>query len=680
MNVNPTDSSKRPRSPQATVTPGSSSRADEEAYGQRSSGGIGGVSAASSALRSLPRRAKNSPIASRVDARDIFSVEEKTQLKNANKVALFDYSSTGGGHTARGFEPLVQATEKNHLNKGDVVVIMAPPKWQHDHGNASATLNKYIDKLKQSGLNVIVKQSDKTVVGLYKPSGESNNAEMVVDFVDKARRPVGEGATAMSILQSRPVPAFQAKNIVSQVVTATGGNTEKIMVVGDMAPYTQKAAVNAGIADGNRVEVGNHQSMFGTSAALDSIRAGKDMAYVSKASGNTYVSKLALVDYNPEMNTVMRLPETFNAPSISIKPNTSKTEARKIVFDHLLAHAQQNDLNPDVDVTPGIIVSPHLDTSKDTGAIYLYVNDYTKEIAKHIKQKINEGDENYKNNIYVICGAKAWKPVDDASASADVAARKLNILHLMYAANADGVTSAGFGTTSEYNYLKHNDYRGGFLAIPVENQHEQQANAVMLKESHEPGVISVGRNIEELKQEMDVLSQKSVKTSELTGDMSRIIAAAEKEVDSGGESATHAGHAAELIRNKEQMKPDAKILLDAIKVENELDQSKQVRRLTKLHVSALQAIQRGETSFTVAPTAKVDPKHIGSLGDTVAILRNKDSTADLLDVELEGPKQEAFRAEYAEKLQAIINLPPTDRPDAAKKELERLGDRFFLGW
>jgi hypothetical protein len=656
------------------------------------------TSSGSTGLAARPRRLSSEAPILRTDPRPIFSDAEQAQFRDAKRVVMFEYSSTGGGHTARGLDPLLAS-----VKKGDVVVIMAPPGWPHDKGNAQNTLRSYMQKMQDKGIPFIVKQADKTITGLYKPTGESDNAAMIADFVDKARRPVGLGAQAVSVLAStypkagepssamvlRKVDAFQAKNIVSQILHASGGDPQKLFLIGDMAPYAQKAAKALGVPEENRVEIGNHQSMFDSSPAMLQMRGSKDMAYVFKAAGNNHVTKLALVDYNAEMNTVTALPEALRHPDIGITPSTTKAAARKIALKYILEHAAKNNLAPGAEVTPGIIAREGITADTAKSAVYLYVNDYTKGIAEHIKAKINEGHPDYQDTVFVLTAKTAWKtPTSSAgsagaSGSASQAPKALshpNILHLMYAANADGVTSAGFGTTSEFNYLKHQGYAGKFVAVPVEHQHEQQANAVMLEGQHAPGVISTAHGIEGLKEQMDLLVANPTKTADLEGDMSSIVRGSEAQLSSDNLSATHAGHAAALIEGRELQKHSSSNLLANIELEGENNQPKQVRRLTKLHVSALEAIIKGESSFTVAPTSKVDPHMVNSMQVAIDILRNKDMAAEVLNVELEGPKQDAFRTEYADALQAIIDLPAHEQKDAATKEMNRLGDRFFLGW
>lgn len=702
MNVTPQSiGSKRERSPDRTVpSPMLPPSTAHRFYApQHATAGIGATQSTTN-LEGLTARsaAKVAGTTPREDTRNIFEETEKNQLKVAEKVVIFEYSSTGGGHTARGLEPLVAAVDAEFLNAGDVVCIFAPPAWPHDKGdspkaiaegkgNAKKTLEKYIEQLQNKGVKVLVKQTDKTITGLYimdgDKKGQADKESMLLDFVNKARRPVGNSATAKSICSGKDVPAFQAKNIIKQAIDICNNNTDKFVLVGDMAPYAQKAASKLGIT--NRVEIGNHQGMFSAQGSNPEL----NNAFLYKAAGNSYVKTLALVDYDKNMNTLVGLNNTVQSAEfqkLGIEPTTTKENARRSVFKFLIENANRIDPKSIDEKAPKEGVICHQDLTAETAkaAVYLYVNEYTDAVAQHIKNKINGGDADYKNTLFVVCGSNAWRQplaksesaASSQASSSQAAPEKssLNIMHLMLVANADGVTSGGFGTTSEFNYAKANDYQGNFIVAPVERQDEQQKNAVDLKSKNEDSVF-IAQGIEDvgdvkgLKSQMDAMVR--TKKVALEGNMESLLKAAKS-------ATTHAGHAATLIVDPKKITQVAIDILGNMAEADKDAQFKQVRRLLKLQVSVVQALIK-DGPILVSPTAKVEPKLI-DLEAAIKALETKELASELLEVEMKGGMQEIIRKEFADKLEHIRTLEVGLRKQAAETEMTRLANRFFLGW
>ncbi len=624
---------------------------------------------------------------------ELFDPAAKDALKQAPKIWVFEYSSTGGGHTARGLEPMVRATQtagaqqhadpddhaeqslevavtavrRNVINRDEVIAINLPPKWKHDKGNAKRTLDHYIKQLEDAGVKVMLTQGDKTITGLYQESGASNNAAMLQDFVDKPKRFNAGPPMAMSIPKEERVPAFSAKDIMAQMVQVVGPeNAGKINVLSDMGVYTPKAALQAGVPADNVTEIGNHQALMQhefkvgpQGGAHADPEQPKSKAFLAKASGGSTAQRLALIEYSTENNTVTPLPKTFSA--LGITPETSIQAARIRAAQEVLDKGRMIGLAPDDEVRAGVITNLKKgEHDKVETAVYLYLNEYTAGAAQHIKQRIRENHPDYRNSMFVLCGAGA---VSGA-----------NAMHVMYAGVADGITAGGFGTTSEMHYMMSNGNPSRFLVMPVENQHEQQANAAMLQ-ALLPGRIQVARGPDSLRQQIDALVAGSTRTAGLhdKGTMGPLVAAAQS-------TRSNVDHIVDVMADKNNMTPREKDVLATLHAYATPADSKAMRRLTKLIVPALAAIIDEKPDLQIQATSKVPPSTLSGIAAVKAVLEDAQGSRALLGVDCSGPEAAAFRQECAAMLEAVQQAPPQERIALAKQQMEALGQRFVLGW
>lgn len=601
----------------------------------------------------------------------IFSSTEQTTLQGSKQVLLLQYSSTGGGHTERCLLPVLEALKKGTLNKGDCVVVLAPPRWEHDDkGSHVKKLHELVSELREKGLYVLLKQSDKTVTGLYEDAGASKNVEMLKEFVLAPRRKNSVRSSIDLPTTDVPVPMAQAnsaKDIVAAVVGAVGaGNLTKLSAIGDMAPALQKAARDCGIT--RSVEIGNHQGLF---TGAGSVSLGeKNRAYLAKASSSGRFSQLALVNYNGTTNVVPTLGVTLGL--LGIQQETMKAVARETVLTHLLEHAVVNDLAPG-DYKNGLIKAKDLNTAGEVkAAVYLYVNAYTQGIVDHIRKQINDGVEGYDKALFAVCGGGAFA-TDDQPVK--------NILHAMYAANADGMTSGGFGTTSEYNYLREaGGYGGDLIVAPVEHQHEQQANAAQLVDMSE-GRVSQANGIEKMKAALDALVlRRSTDSQVLEGDMEMMSECSAKR-------GSHAEHAASLLADEPEMTPSAEVAMRAMANYEAEHAPKEVRRILKLYVPALLAIIEKEPVVRVLATKKAGEIQELNMAGAIAGMRaaaelgGNDALQDLLKIEIKNVKVKGLLTGFANKLEELMDRPEDERQDAAKKVLEELAyEALVLGW
>jgi len=635
-----------------------------------------------------------------------FSQQELRHLRDANKVLVLEYSSTGGGHTARSLDPVMVAAKSGTLKQDDCVVVLAPPSWESDrNGGKVNTLHDKADALRHLGLTVIIKQADKTVTGLYQPNGDSDNVRMLKDFVDKpkrnpARTPLSTERIDLNNPGVNTGVGSTAKALLNKVIEAVGPeNKHKISVLGDMAPFLQKAAAAAGITQS--VEIGNHQGLF-VGAARTQLE-GKDLAYLHKASGGGHAQKLALVEYTDNVNVVRDLAPTMEA--LGINEDTSKQEARAKVLDHLLKFGNRVDANAGTAATNGILVGPGVENAGDVKAmVYLYVNDYTQGAVEHIRQQMKDNPNTHGQCLFAVCGAGAVGPKGGESPPANTT----NILQLMYAANADGVTNAGFGTTSEFHYMAKNGYAGDFVAFPVVNQHEQEANAAQLVDAFAPGRVTKAIGAQQMHQAIDALVAKRAgqgqSDAHLGDDSMRSL------FDASRSTTSAAGQAADLLASLYAADGEgsaetagAQTATAAMNEYDDAASAKQHRRVYKLAVPALASIAKGEDTCAIRATSKVDPT-LMNVSEAARLLTGLDTRAEeliremsfsatparpgttdqverLMGTRIESDSAKQLARQLGDDLQRILDMPAPARAGAATEALNKLAtERVALGW
>lgn len=623
-----------------------------------------------------------------------FNAQEQAALKNAEKVLVMEYSSTGGGHTARSLDPVLLAAREGAYKAGDCVVVLAPPRWESDrNGGKVNTLHDKADALRDLGLAVIVKQSDKTVTGLYQPNGDSDNVRMLRDFVDKPKRSAAD--TPLSTRRVDPAQpgvsrgdGVPAKALLNAVIAAVGTeNQQKISVLGDMAPFLQKAAAAAGIT--KSVEIGNHQGLF-----IDAARTqleGKDLAYLHKAAGSGHAQKLALVEYTDNVNVVRDLAPTMEA--LGITADTSRREARTKVLDHLLQFGNRVDTTPGAPAANGILVGPDVHKADDVKAlVYLYVNDYTQGAAEHIRNRMAEHPDTHGKTMFALCGAGAV-----TARGQDVPPpNTTNILQLMYAANADGVTNAGFGTTSEFHYLAKNGYQGDFVAFPVVNQHEQEANAAQLVDAFEPGRVTKAIGAEEMYRGIDALVDKRAAQPQPDahlgdGSMRSLFEASRSQSSAAGQAAALLASLDAADGQGVGGSANAQRASAAMEAYDGAESAKQHRRIYKLAVPALAAVAEGRETCEIRATSKVESTQM-PVRDVAALLQGLGRPASLrsqagaeqqvealLGLPIDNASARALAAQLGQQLGRILS--EDGRAAAADQALRTLAnERVALGW
>lgn len=623
-----------------------------------------------------------------------FEPQEITKLQKSERILVLEYSSTGGGHTDRSLLP---AAEDGALKRGDSVVLFAPPRWPHDaHGGHVAKLHQRAGELEKRGINVLIRQTDKTITGIYKHDGSSDNVAMLRDFIYKPQRAPEVNLSAKLPSASEPWPegaGAKAGAILDDLMAAVGPHaTTKIVALGDMAPFLQKAAKQRGIE--KRVEIGNHQALF-IGAGREAL-GDKDLSYLAKASSSGLPSKLALIDYNEEMNVLPTLAHTFEA--LGIAPTTSNAEAREIVIEHLLEHAHRISLTEGEKWKPGILVSDDADSKSIKGLVYAYVNDYTQQVADFVRKSMKDEPEKWDGTIVALCGPKAFR---EPGSHENKTKRADNILHVMYAAHADGLTSAGFGTTSEFFYLHKNDYKGKFIVAPVENQHEQGANAAELVQRCK-GKVQRADGVEEVKKALGKLVDGHADAPALKGTIGKVFSAVTKESAEGEPAVSNVGHAADLLTGQHPaMRKNAQAAITAMADYEGTHAPKERRRVYKLLVPALDSMiatnapgsphgaPDTDGKFTVQATQKGGAQQV-SVEEAIKLMKQASmigpagdgALRSLLDIDIKNATVKTLLAESATALEELMNIKsPVVRSAQASKLLERLANEHIaLGW
>ncbi len=435
----------------------------------------------------------------------------ETAIKSANHLLVVSYSPTGGGHTGRTFSIIEQAMADGHLAKGDTVVFHCPPKWE---GLERDDINQITGKLQKSGINVVFALADKTVYGYLKPDGSSDDARILQRFASYPKREISNNLDirASGVLwtpeMAAPAAAGQApitptqhiyskgaeltitaKHLMQSITEARGAaGKDQIYVLTDMDPYLQKAAIKAGIPPDHCLDQQNHAILLRDGATAAGPSTYGLLAKVLSASGGQ-ISHIGLGDRNT------LLPIKALAESLHITPETTRAQAKQIVVDKLHMEGKRIDLTqPYSKTAPGIMWPPDLAPSDVKQVVYVYAHNNTPAIGEHIRQKIQEKDPSYTDKVFLFCGAAA--------------VGKYNAMHLAYLAEADGITTAGAGTTGEFAYLHRNaDDQSSLLLLPIRGHNEQEANAEYIQHEFKDLVL-LEKEVAGVNQQVDALVQQ----------------------------------------------------------------------------------------------------------------------------------------------------------------------------
>lgn len=404
------------------------------------------------------------------------------------KVLVVGYSPTGGGHTARTLNIIHQGLEDGHLKEGDCIVFHAPEVWE---GQRRPEVTKLITALKDKGVNIVVARADKSVYGyLNKKTGGSDDRKILKKLSMFPKR--GDEHRVRDIKESKLVTEgtelpedvngfiygssdsgaakiISAKDLMRSLVSTVGAEKkDKLFLLTDMDPYLQKAAIQEGVPPNNCLDQQNHGVLLGALPDEEGL-SHRDMlaeeAFLGKvlAGSGGNIAHIGLGDRN-----TLKAVDTLATERMGIKADTPVEVVKSQVVDILRAHG--NEYGHSGGRTDGVIWPPGLKEGGDVEQIvYVYAHQKTPGIAEHIKAKLGidpagEADPNYAKKVFLFCGGKAVK-------------EGYNAMHLAYLAEADGVTTAGAGTTGEFAYLNKAGNQSRLLILPIEGHNEQARNA-----------------------------------------------------------------------------------------------------------------------------------------------------------------------------------------------------------
>jgi hypothetical protein len=626
----------------------------------------------------------------------IFSETDKKNIASADKVYVAGFSSQGGGHTERMLMPLAAAIRAERAAeqaegqaagltqvhpKSLAVVLVLPPHWENDTGNEFKKLAHYKEEYLRADAHVVTVQSDKAILGFYEQDGPSDNFGMLKEFADKPKRnnnetPLFAPRNANHVQTGQ---AFAHKAIMSQI-TDIVGNKDKITVFEDMDPYLAKAAAKSGIPSSHIVGQSNHLLLLDADIETEDgpYFKGKSDAFLVKANGNGHIGNVATVAFSAEINTTRPLGHSLE--KMGIGPQDNALDVRKRMVQMLLDGGKKHDLNSR-DVVPMsgcVMVSPTATAERIDRGVYLYLNKYTDPLAQHIRERLNgsgtpEQTAAYKSAMFVVCGAGTFDPDTQISG---------NAMHVAQAANFDAVTAAGFGTSSEMHYLISNDaYHGNLLLMPVERQHEQEANAEILLPAalgDRRDMVDTAENIEDLRNKLDEMVVHKATTDHKLHDktMESLHTATHRERPLATDKAV------ERLTTKTGMTADEARLLDEnTRRANDPDR-KALRRINKVMIPALMALSEGKVRMDIRMTAKDEPA-IMTVRGLIEVLRHPDQASALMDADFSGELARSECEKCVTLLEGLLEMDPGPARQQAAQDLMRgtyANDTHILGY
>lgn len=398
---------------------------------------------------------------------------------DGNKILIAGYSPTGGGHTARTLNIIEHALKERTLSAGSQVYLHVPPHWEGTQ--RPSLLENLANKLVGTGIQVRIAESDKPVYGyLDAKTGSSNDPEILKRIAlhplrDKERTEKNNFLNRyfpQSTLQQQKeikdyipgdgvenLPRMSASSLIEKVISVNGHSKDNILVLSDMDPGLQKAAYKHGIPNEHRVDQQNHAILL-KEADEDSnlVLANAVLAKVLDARGAS-ISHIALGG----KNTLIEAWKT--ATELGIDSATTLNDRRSIINDIIFPFAKSAHNSPH-DVANGCVLKGHdVNSPEDIEkVIYIYAHKKTNIIAKHILNQLEIKNPDYINKLFIFCGKNSIPGY--------------NAMHLAYLVDADGITTAGAGTSGEFAYLhREADAKSNLLILPIENHNEQETIA-----------------------------------------------------------------------------------------------------------------------------------------------------------------------------------------------------------
>lgn len=303
------------------------------------------------------------------------------------------------------------------------------------------------------------------------------------------------------------IPRISAFNLIKNIIQENKGGKDNIWILSDMDPGLQKAAQKHGIPAEHRVDQQNHAILLNEND-VDSnvVLPNAVLAKVLDARGGM-ISHIALGG----KNTLIDAHKT--AVGLGIDAKTSLKERRNKINEVIFQSAKSLD-NSELNTAGGYVLKGHqVSSPQDTDkVVYVYAHNKTSIIAKHVIKKLRDEDPAYSDKMYVFCGKNAIPGY--------------NAMHLAYLTDADGITTAGAGTSGEFVWLhRHGGSEANLLILPIENHNEQEAIASCLHREFPENILRLnsGDSLESGKKIDDLVKRKRTVHSAENADSERLM-------------------------------------------------------------------------------------------------------------------------------------------------------------
>jgi hypothetical protein len=259
-------------------------------------------------------------------------------------------------------------------------------------------------------------------------------------------------------------------------------------------------------------------------------------------------------------------------------------------------------------------------------------------------------------------------------------------LHLAYV-HGDMLMNAGYGTTSEADYLKQvAGHQGQFVIMPVQRQHEQEQNAVVMKERLGDDV-QIAEDPDQLIRTLDELMPNRTTTQSLEDRANDPSGPPESKtmqrfLDALGDDSTMRKSLAELAAGRRTMTLEEDRLNTLSANPYALSDGLTQRRLLYLAWPALKATLKGEPSFTSQVSRDLPPMQFDNLQELANVLEDDSALEQTLGLEELGTRQSRDVRRYLQDaVHDLLNTPnPVERKLKARDYMADLGERFNLGY
>ncbi|WP_395489114.1 hypothetical protein ACG1VR_14100 [Cedecea davisae] len=409
---------------------------------------------------------------------------EVKNVSNDNvKILIVGYSPTGGGHTTRILNVVEYALNQGSLPVGSQVYFHIPPRWESTA--RPALLKNIANRLVSAGVQVKVTESDKPVYGyLDEKTGSSNDPKILKRIALHPLRDKKQFGKNLFLKNYFPqhhlphkneirhyakdddleiLPRISATNLFENIIHISGHSKKNIWILSDMDPGLQKAAHLYDIPNVQRVDQQNHSLLLKKNDDDSNLSLANAILTKVLDAREANISHIALGGKNTLID-VLTMATTLGIDEKSTLTNRKAT-INKVIFP---IAKLVNELPHDV-INGCVLKGDNVNTPDDIEKIvYVYAHKKTNIVAEHICKQLAAKNCHYLNKAFIFCGKNAVPGY--------------NSMHLAYLADADGITTAGAGTSGEFVYLhRESGTQSNLLILPIENHNEQETIANTLQ-------------------------------------------------------------------------------------------------------------------------------------------------------------------------------------------------------